>query len=143
MAVPIKISSVIINSFKSCYDDGQGCKGCGATNSNSCYQCSTNPDMCVCEASSPSRTKCHGGWVKQKPPTETQMLAPGNSWPPWPRSCEDDCDQDWIAADRGNAFAGDWTLISRQKLNEDLQACYKKCRLADQAMRDRGFFPEI
>lgn len=74
MTTPNKKIPSIINSFKSCYDDGQGCKGCGATTSNSCYQCSSNPDICVCEASEPLRSKCRGGgWVKQKPPTTTEM----------------------------------------------------------------------
>ena len=105
MPMPKKnIPSVLTNSFKSCYADGQGCKGCGATNSNSCYQCSTNPDICVCEPGEPLRSKCRGGWVKQTPPTTTemqmmtdmQMLAP----PPqsWSQSCEGQC---WERYNRG------------------------------------------
>lgn len=90
MAVPQKISS-IINSFKSCYDAGMGCSnggGCGATNSNKCYQCSNDPNNCVCEPSTPSKQKCKspGKWVLQTPPpkapptdmemiTDMQMMA--------------------------------------------------------------------
>lgn len=105
MPMPKKyIPSIIINSFKSCYADGMGCGACGAITTNSCYRCSSNPDICACEATEPSRSKCRGGWIKQPPPTTTemqmmtdiQMLAdPPQSWP---QSCEGQC---WERYNRG------------------------------------------